>query len=639
MQFSRRKLLRILAASSASIIVSSGLQGCLFDRNVSSDVAFNHGVASGDPLTDRVILWTRVTPKTPLPVTVNWEVATDVEFKYLVNSGFTNVDEQSDYTLKVDVTGLESGTTYYYRFTVNGRTSPVGQTKTLSENPEKVRFAVFSCANYPAGFFHVYKEAAKSADMFDAVLHLGDYIYEYDKDGYPEAGTGEAINRVHQPIHECVTLADYRQRYAQYHTDPDLAELHAKVPFICIWDDHEIANDSYVDGAENHTVEIEGDFSERKLAAIQAWYEWLPVRTPKVEEDKIKTYRKFEFGSLLSLMLLDTRVIGRDQQLSYADYFDEEGHLSQPDLLMSDLQNSNRGLLGGEQLQWLETALLDSKSRGVAWQVFGQQVLMARIYVPSSFLRFDPVTGRPDPLNFLTYYEVFTAYQILAKSVVNQLTADGLIENYISQIEGYELLGQAEQGFVLSELLKVENPDLYDTLFSALSFDEQEAILENGYLLNPQINIKVPYNLDAWDGYDFERESVLNVAKSVGANLVVLSGDSHNSWCNYVTDKEDVKIAIEFGTGSVSSPGLEKDMQIPGGYEAFIENSIVSFVKSVEYCNSSQRGYLTVEFTADEVVSEWYLIEREAEKNPIYPEFELSKRISVSINDKIITNS
>jgi len=636
MKLSRRSLLKLLAASAASIVASSGLNGCVADSSLQSDVAFDYGIASGDPLIDSVIIWTRITSLKQTPSTVGWEVATDPAFTQLVNSDSTVVDEQTDYTLKVDVQGLEPGTRYYYRFKANGVISPVGQTKTLPINPDSVKLAVFSCANFPAGFFHVYKEAAKQAETFDAVLHLGDYIYEYAKNDYPEAGTGETLGRVHQPEHECITLSDYRQRYAQYHSDLDLIELHAKAPFICVWDDHEIANDSYIDGAENHTIGDEGSFYQRKEAAIQAWYEWLPVRTPQVEADKVITYRAFEFGHILSLMLLDTRVIGRDQQLNYADYFDTEGNLTQSDLLISDLERPDRNLLGHAQFSWLENALMGAKSRGVAWQVLGQQVLMARIYVPSSVIQFDPLTGRPNPLNFLTYYDVFNAFSALANRLIVELEGDGLLETYTAKLDGYDALSQIEQAFALIELVKTEDYALYERFFESLSAAEKVVILENGDLLNPTLNPKVPYNLDAWDGYDAERERVLELASHVDANLVVLSGDSHNGWCNTLTNQQGSQIGVEFGVGSVSSPGLEKDLQIPGGYEAFIQNSIVSFVKDVEYCNSSQRGYLVCEFTADEVVSEWHMIEREAEKNPVFPTFELAKRIVVSNKDKVI---
>jgi len=638
MQLSRRALLKLLVASSASIVVSSGLQGCVFAANDESRIAFDYGVASGDPLTDRVVLWTRVTPTSEDPIRLSWEVAEDEAFLQLVNSDSTIVDNQTDYTLKVDVMGLEAGKTYFYRFKSNNDTSLIGQTKTLSSNPQNVKFAVLSCANYPAGFFHVYREVANNASDLDAVIHLGDYIYEYGIDGYPEAGTGEVMNRVHEPLHECVTLADYRQRYAQYHSDPDLIALHAKVPFICLWDDHEIANDAYTDGAENHTELTEGDFLARKMAAIQVWYEWLPVRAPLIEDDKIKTYRQFKFGSILSLMLLDTRVIGRDQQLNYFDYLDAEGNLTEPELLVNDVREADRNLMGDTQLNWLQQTLQSSKSEGVVWQVLGQQVLMGRIYVPSSLIRFNPETGRPDPRNFLVYSEVYIAFQTFGENIKMQLISDGTLASYTSDIDGFDGLTDIEQKTALASALKLKDPDLYEMIFSNLSPSDQQTIIELGYLLDRSQNPYVPYNLDAWDGYDAERERLLDIANSEQANLVVLSGDSHNGWCNYVTDNNGMQRAIEFGTGAVSSPGLEVDMGIPGGYEVFIQNSIVSFVKDVEYCNSAQRGYLTVDFTENNVVSEWFVIEREAEKNPVFPVFERTKRISISAIDKVIVH-
>lgn len=642
MCLSRRSFLKLISATSAGIIVSSGLQACqsasssndmreLDDAvdSVSAEI-FQHGVASGDPLMDSVILWTRVTLATVESVDVIWEVATDREFKNLVNRDSSTVDEATDYTLKVDVKGLEAGNIYYYRFIVNNITSPVGQTKTLGLDPNSVKFAVFSCANYPAGYFHVYRDAAKHAESFDAVLHLGDYIYEYAKDGYPEAGTGEEIDRVHSPIHECLTLSDYRLRYAQYHADQDLKELHAKAPFICIWDDHEIANDSYEDGAENHTDEMEGRFLDRKLAAIQAWYEWLPVRSPNIDEDKIKTYRRFDFGRILSLILLDTRVVSRDQQLNYLDYIDSEGGLTNIEALMSDVSLPERQMIGYDQLSWLESNLIDSKSNNIAWQVLGQQVLMARLHIPASLVRLDPETGRPNPLNFIVYYNVYIAYRTLAQNIISNLTEQGRIDSYISQIADYEEKTQSEREFTLLGLVKQEDSALYESLFSELKTDEQQAILENGDLLNPEFNPKVPYNLDAWDGYAAERERVLNLFSNIDAKLLVLSGDSHNGWCNYITNDNDEQIGVEFATSSVSSPGLEVDIQIRGGYEVFLQNSIVSFVEDVEYCNSSQRGYLTIEFTENSVNADWYLIEREAEKYSTFPDFELDKSIFVS---------
>lgn len=394
MYLSRRKLLKIFGMASAATVVSSGLQGCGGgSAEGNTDIpeipiltgSFQHGIASGDPLHDRVIIWTRITSENEAPLTVSWQVATDAEFVNLVNQDSASVTAATDYTLKVDVIDLAPATEYYYRFFYDGDYSPIGKTKTLPEGSlDSAKFAIFSCANYPAGFFHIYGAAAQRASEYDAVIHIGDYIYEYDKDGYADAGTGEDINRVHNPVTECISLEDYRTRYAQYHTDWNLQELHALLPFICVWDDHEIANDTYKDGAENHQDD-EGSFADRRAAGIQAWYEWLPVRAPQIDADKIKTCRRFDFGNLLSLMMLDTRVIGRDEQLNYFKYFAEDGSFDQAGIL-ADLSDENRSMLGPEQEQWLEEQLTESVDSGIKWQALGQQVLMARMHVPGSVL-------------------------------------------------------------------------------------------------------------------------------------------------------------------------------------------------------------------------------------------------------------
>src|SRR5690606_4921645 len=226
---------------------------------------------------------------------------------------------------KVDVLDLLPGSTYHYRFRAAGRLSPAGVTRTLPQGSvAQVKFAVLSCSNYPAGYFNVYAEAAKEQGL-DAVLHLGDYLYEYDSQGYA-GGDAEAMGRLLPANNdvELLTLLDYRRRYAHYRTDGDLQSLHATAPFIAVWDDHEIANDTWREGAENHDPATEGDFLARKLQALQAYFEWMPVR-PATPGDEEIIYRSFDFGDLVSLHMLDTRVIGRDEQINYADYLTADG--------------------------------------------------------------------------------------------------------------------------------------------------------------------------------------------------------------------------------------------------------------------------------------------------------------------------
>ena len=371
---SRRHFLKTVAAGSTVAVTGIGLTGC----NLADIVSFSHGVASGDPLADRVIIWSRLTPQFPAHYPINWQVATDRRFANIVKSGSVTAGAERDYTIKVDVDGLMPATEYYYRFEFFGKTSAVGKTKTLPVGDvSSVRMAVFSCSNYPAGYFNVYREAALRDDL-DAVLHLGDYIYEYEKDGYASEDA-LSLGRVSVPAHELRTLDDYRKRYAQYRSDSDLQALHAKVPFIVVWDDHEISNDTYKDGAENHDPMTEGEFYVRRSAAIQAFYEWLPLREQDAQQPE-RIYRSFDFGNLLSLHMLDTRVIGRDKQLDYAGYFDTQTGAFDGAGFQADLGDVNRQLLGAEQTQWLQSQMAASNAQ---WQILGQQVLMGRMDIPA----------------------------------------------------------------------------------------------------------------------------------------------------------------------------------------------------------------------------------------------------------------
>jgi len=630
MTISRRKFIQLLGLASASIVVSSGLNGCQ-SNDSNNNSSFDYGVASGDPLKDRVIIWTRITPETNDAVKVSWEVAEDESFTNLVNSDETLVTSDTDYTLKVDVQGLEAGKQYFYRFYCNGVYSSTGKTKTLvDETAESVKFAVFSCANFPAGFFHIYDAAASRSNNIDAVLHLGDYIYEYDIDGYPDAGNGEKINRVHQPTNECITLDDYRTRYAQYRSDPSLQNLHASLPFICVWDDHEIANDTYIDGAENHDTS-EGNFFDRRAAAIKAWYEWLPVRAPEIEANRIKTYRRFDFGNILSLLMLDTRVIGRDKQLDYFDYYSSDGVFDAASF-QADMQDSNRSLLGADQLTWLQGQLQDSVAQGQKWQVLGQQVLMAKMNLPSSIIQLDPSTGKPDPSNLAIYQQTASAYQALITKIVTDLTIQGDLPTYAAGIPNFNSLNTTEQGIALTLAMQSNEPARYGSIFSTLTLEEQTTLQTYGDLLDPNLNPAIPYNLDAWDGYAVEREIIYATAQALSTNLVVLAGDTHNAWAANLTDLNGTKVGVEFATASVSSPGMEKYLSIPEGAESSVESGITQLVEDLVFTNLTQRGYLEITFNQAEVLGEWLFIGRGAEKLSNTPALQSLKTLRSLIN-------
>jgi len=313
---------------------------------------FYHGVASGDPLPDRIIIWTRITPDYAGPAEVNWEMAKDADFREIVNKGRLTTDSTDYYTVKVDVDGLMPGTFYYYRFRTGGDTSLVGRTKTAPDKAAgELRFAVVSCANYEGGYFNAYGKIAERNDL-DAVIHLGDYIYEYERHRYHTEG----VDRRHLPAGEIISLSEYRTRYAQYRLDPNLRKAHQQHPFIAVYDDHEIANDTYVSGAQNHQPEEEGPFKQRKRNALTAYHEWMPIR----ERKDNRIYRQFSFGNIASLIMLDERLEGRSEQL------DSSSH--------ADFKSSERSMLGQEQLTWFKGQL---KSSDAIWKIIGNQVIFS----------------------------------------------------------------------------------------------------------------------------------------------------------------------------------------------------------------------------------------------------------------------
>ena len=366
----------LLQATGASLGVLS-LRGFAIEKPAAAH--FTHGIASGDPLADRVILWTRVLPGSgnAEAVPCTWQVATDDSFDTVVASGEAAARADRDYTVKVDAAGLAPGTGYCYRFIANGVTSPVGCTRTLPVGAvSEFKMAVASCSNYPQGFFHAYRHIAES-DL-DVVLHLGDYLYEYPVGYYANPVAENQFGRTVEPEHEILVLEDYRMRQGLYRTDPDLQAAHAAHPWITVWDDHEMMNNTWRTGAENHD-EGEGDFFERINAARQAYHEWMPIRTG-AEGDQGLIYRAFQIGDLADLMMLDTRLVGRDEQLDYATGIEAAGSVEA--FIKTDLYNPKRQMLGEEQEAWLQQALQRSKARGATWQVLGLQVLMGKLNIP-----------------------------------------------------------------------------------------------------------------------------------------------------------------------------------------------------------------------------------------------------------------
>ncbi len=346
-----------------------------------ADARFEHGVASGDPAADGAILWTRATPVAAQQsgdIVLTWHVAL-TEGGVPVRSGKVAARAARDFTAKVAVTGLKPGTEYRYWFdTASGARSPVGRVRTLPKGRiADVVMGVVSCQLYAGGFFNAYEAIAK-LERLDAVLHLGDYIYEYGVDGYG-AEIGRKIGRLVEPTHEILTLADYRMRHAQVKRDADMQAAHARAAFICVWDDHEVANDDWIGGAENHDPATEGDWKARKAAAMQAYFEWMPIRDPKPGAPWEAINRSFEFGDLATLVMVETRLLARSEQVA------AKGEGIQPSEyapMMAARAQPGRELLGSAQLGWIERTMAASVTAGKPWQVLGNQVVMARVAGP-----------------------------------------------------------------------------------------------------------------------------------------------------------------------------------------------------------------------------------------------------------------
>jgi alkaline phosphatase D len=337
---------------------------------------FTHSVASGDPMARSVILWTRFEPSTPGEATIGWEISEDERFARVQARGQATASVFDNWCVKVEAGGLLPGRRYYYRFLGADGPSPTGLTCTAPEgSAASLTFAVFSCSNLPFGYFHAYAHAAARADI-DLCIHTGDYIYEYGPGTYPSAA--DALpGRTLAPDHEIVTLPDYHARYATYRADPALQEVHRVKPFMTVWDDHELTNDAWKDGAQNHQPATEGDWSVRRALAAKAYADWMPMRR---QSSLLQIYRRLDWGNLATFLMLDTRLIGRDKQLDWREALagaDSEAAAvrAMNTLGRGPLADPKRTLLGAEQEAWMRTELRRSKARGARWQVLAQQLV------------------------------------------------------------------------------------------------------------------------------------------------------------------------------------------------------------------------------------------------------------------------
>ncbi|MBC7681354.1 MAG: alkaline phosphatase D family protein [Ferruginibacter sp.] len=555
---SRRRFLVQTTSTAAALAVSGTLVAC--GDSSAEPAQFKYGVASGDPLASSVIVWTHAKiAGSNSPVGLAWQIAGDNSFATLLQSGRVNATEATDFTAKVDVTGLTAGSSYFYRFVDDaGVVSPTGSTRTLpSSSAASVKLAVFSCALYSEGYFNTYDAAAKSDAQY--AIHLGDYIYEYGADPAKYGNTDAvALGRVTLPANDIVSLSDYRTRYALYRADPNLQALHAKMPMIAVWDDHEFANNAWVGGAENHNPATQGDWTTRKNNAAKAYHEWMPIRTPDAS-NLLKIYRRFDFGNLLSLHMLDTRIEGRDQQ--YDNFGDADGGVGRyiagvtPNA-SNVLPDASRKMVSATQQSWLTSGMAASTA---TWQFLGNQDIMARMWFPASVL------------------------QAQAAAATNPAGVSGAIS-----------------AFLTAKATRAAGAPLTAT---------QTA------LLSASTNPRLPYNLDSWDGYPVQRETILQTAKTQGKKLVALSGDSHNAWFTNLTTLAGEKVGVEFAGTSVTSPGFESAGL--GALASSLDGSALGatavgaglgLIDDLLYADTIRRGYLLVTVTAAAVKGDYVFV-------------------------------
>ena len=583
---SRRDFIIKIASISGVVAGSSILSAC-GDSNNGPMLQFNYGVASGDPLTDRVILWTHAKYSGFADsVVLTYQVATDASFSTIVSTGSVTASESTGYTAKVDATGLTAGSEYYFRFVRDQWISPVGFTRTLpASSATSVKFAVFSCTLYSAGYFNAYDHATKSGAQY--AVHLGDYIYEYGSDP-AKFGNSEAVTlgRVTAPANDIVSLEDYRTRYALYRTDPNLKALHAAMPWITVWDDHEFTNNAWVDGAENHNSTTQGPWSARKAIAARVYHEWMPIRTQDTA-NLLKIYRRFDFGNIFSLHMVDTRIEGRDKQ--YDAYGDADGGITRYVTALTTRSDATHRMMSTTQQAWLTNGMAASTA---TWQIMGNQDIMARMWFPASVLQAQATaTVSPTTANL----------QAVTTAISNFLTAKGT-----KAVGGQGALTPTQVA-----------------------------------LLDKTTNPRLPYNLDSWDGYPLQRETILQTIKAQGKKFITISGDSHNGWFTNLTTLTDEKVGVEFAGSSVTSPGFESaglgglassldgTAVVPGGFGMGL-----GLVDDLNYVDTIRRGYLLMTATAISVKGEYVYVDNI--KTTTYTA-SIGKTITVKASDMTVT--
>lgn len=491
---------------------------------------FTHGVASGEPGARRMLLWTRYAAESGARLRV--EVAADTMFTRIVAGGEAYADPDRDHTARVVVEGLAPGRWHYYRFIApDGAMSPVGRTRTLPEG-DAARFGLglFSCSNLGFGWFNAYAHACARSDL-DLMVHVGDYLYEYETGNYPDPGE-ELAGRLLQPDHELLSLADYRLRHACYRLDPDLQRLHQSYPMVCGWDDHEFTNDAWVDGAENHQPDKEGDWGVRKAAAMRAYRDWMPISDPRIDGVEWGSY---EIGALATLFKVETRITGRSKLLELEDVLKGRKDIERALIEFRDgpLNDPARTMMGAVQEAWLAAELARSRREGRRWQVLAQQTVMGDRIMPQRAVEW---VGPEAP-------------------------------DYLKR--------GARVGVAAGKL-------------------------------------GMAYDFDAWAGFPAARARLLAAAQRADADLVVLSGDSHNAWANDLA-ADGRAAGVEIATQSVTSPGIEQQASLAA--PADVAAAIRAANPALAWCDTSHRGYTSVQLTPDAVTAEWHFLRTVRERD------------------------
>ena len=517
----------LLAASAVVFLPVANGQGSA--TNISPSTVFSHGVASGDPDSTSVVIWTRVSGSEGA-LDTTWRVATDERMFNIVATGKVQTDSSIDYTVKVVVKDLVPGQQYFYDFRARDEASVIGRTKTLPVgHVENLVFAVVTCSNYAFGHFNVYEAIANDLSI-DLVVHLGDYIYEHGADGFG-ADVASRIGRAHVPSHETLTLDDYRKRHAQYKTDVSSQAMHAQQPLIVIWDDHETANNPWMNGAENHDPG-EGDWNARRQASLQAYYEWLPIREPVVGGAKDEYWRHFKFGDLVSLITLESRHTGRSRQISYGDYLPNLQTAEQArEFKESVLDDTRRNMLSEDMERFLATELKESVNANRRWRLIGNQSVIAKSISPK--------------LNKPFFEDLMKSLDKLGSDKLKSLTRFG--------------------------------------------------------------DLELPDDLDTWEGYPAARERFYTIAKSAGANdLLVLSGDSHSFWANQLFDENNEAMGLELGATGVTSP---RSLLVLGdeGLKRFDESNAADN-KEIVWSDGRHRGFIRLSINHQKVHADFIAV-------------------------------